>query len=279
MPKIIVNIGPYLIFLALYAFFVSTMKKLVRKWFQKDKKALALNFLIQFVSVIVYFTVSVIVLSYIFPLHDFFKTIMTGSGVAVAVLAFVCQESVSNIISGILIIFSSSYMVGDIISIPDKQITGKIWDITLSQTEIMSFGNNKIIIPNKVMANSVIERKRENRNICNFLTFYVDYSTDIDLVEQIVKDLARNHPYYIDVRNSADIGQGKEDIGFSIISFDERGILIRVSTWSKAENGFYLCCELRRQILTAFKENKIRFPHTQIDIRNIGKTSHKTHWE
>lgn len=260
---------PYILSLFVLGICFRLLKKQIKRKFKTNNKMLIVNFFVQLFSCLIYFFIIISILSCFFPIKNFMEMIMTGSGLIVVVLTFISQEAISNMINGMLIILSNSFKIDDIVTIPEHNIVGRIWNITLHHTEIMNFENNKVIVPNKIMNNAVIERKRIQKDICNFLTFYINYDADIDLVEKISKEITRNHRYYIDIRTPEDIENGKEDIGFTIMSFDERGVLVRISVWSKAENGFYLCCELRRQLLNEFKKHGIKFPHTQIDIHNV----------
>lgn len=262
----IINILAMLIFILLYYCITKVIKCNVSKFLKNKNKSFVINFLIQLISVFIY-TISVcIILSNFDIFKSLTKILLTGSGLFVVVLAFISQEAISNTINGILLIFSNAFEINDIVTIPEQNITGKIQAITLHHTEILNFENNTIIVPNKIMNNILIENRRANKYICNFLYVNIDYSTNINKVEKIIKEIIRNHKYYEDIRTEEDKQNNKEDIGFIVYDFGESYIKLRVSIWTLAENGFYLLSDVRRQILETFEQNNIEIPLNKIDV-------------
>ena len=256
------------------AFIVSFIVRKCTKLLYKQGKAkeVAVKFLASFITAVIWVAAGYAALNQ----FEFFKSamalLMTGSGVLVVVLAFVSQEAIGNVIDGLILIFSNVFEVGDVIILKDSDIKGTVKSITMNHTEILSFENNLLVVPNKTMKNSIIENLRANDVMCNFLSLQVAYGTNLDKVEKIIKKIVRNHKYYIDNRTEEEKKQGKEDVGFLVTSWENSGITIRISVWTKAENGFYILCDLRRQLLDAFNEEHIEIPYPHIQIlTKIGK--------
>lgn len=266
---------PYMFFLFFYTILYQILKWSFKKIFKNQNKLLIVNFCLQLLSCFIYFVGILTILTCFSPMKDFLRMIMTGSGLVVVVLAFISQEAISNTINGILLMFSNSFAINDIITIPDKNLTGKVKSITLHHTEIINFENNTIIIPNKLMNNAIVENRRTNKYVCNFLYFDVAYGTNIDNVEKIVKNLVRNHIYYVDNRTEEDKRNNKDDIGFVVYELTSNGIKIRVSIWSLAENGFYMLSDIRKSLLISFNQEKIHIPFPQLEVHSNTKESYQ----
>ncbi len=229
-------------------------------------KEVAVRFLSSLIDGCIYIVAAFMVLNQL----SFFRNIMTGlttgSGLLVILIAFIAQEALADIISGLLLISAHAFDVGDVIVIKDQNIRGSVKAITLNHTEILSFENNTLIIPNKIMKTSVIENLRSNNTMCNFLSFTVAYNTDLVRLEEIIRKEIHGHPYYIDARSAADKAAGKDDIGFLVTDWAANGIKVRVSVWTKAENGFYILCDLRRNLLADFAKEGIELPYPHVQV-------------
>ena len=73
-----------------------------------------------------------------------------------AAIGFALQSSLKNIIAGTLLSYSKTFQIGDRIRILSKNITGYIEDITLRHTVVRTFTNERVIIPNSVLADEIV---------------------------------------------------------------------------------------------------------------------------
>ena len=77
-----------------------------------------------------------------------FETFLAGSGIAALAISLGAQESLGNIINGMVMSSSRPFEVGDRIRLVNGDITGWVEDITIRHTVIRTFLNSRVIIPN-----------------------------------------------------------------------------------------------------------------------------------
>ncbi len=232
----------------------------------RKTREVAVGFLASFATVAIWVIAGYSILNQFAFFQKIMRALMTGSGIAVVVLAFISQEAIGNVIDGLILIFSNAFEVGDVIIVKELNLRGTVKAITLNHTEVLSFENATLIIPNKTMKNAVIENLRTNDVMCNFLNMKVAYDTNLDRMEKVVREEILAHRYYIDKRTEAERQAGKDDIGFQVTEWGGSSITVRVSVWTKAENGFYLLCDLRRSLLRRFAENGIEIPYPHVQL-------------
>ena len=79
---------------------------------------------------------------------------LAGIGVVGIAVGFAAQDTLSNIIAGFLIFLDKPFRVGDWISVKGEY--GCVRDITMRSTRIRTLQNTYVIIPNKVIADEVL---------------------------------------------------------------------------------------------------------------------------
>ena len=121
------------------------------------------------IDFIIYLIAIIVIFRYIPSLRTYGNTLLTGAGVLAAIVGFASQSAFSNIISGIFLVFSKPFGVGDRVQI-GQLYSGDVEDITLRHTVIRNFENRLIIIPNSVMNNeTIVNSTLTNEMECIFI--------------------------------------------------------------------------------------------------------------
>jgi len=89
---------------------------------------------------------------------------VAGLGVIGVALGFAAQDSVSNMISGILIFWDKPFVVGDYVSVQEQY--GRVDEITLRTTRIRTPSNSYVVIPNRKMIESTLVNHSKHGGIC-----------------------------------------------------------------------------------------------------------------
>ncbi|MDA1092298.1 MAG: mechanosensitive ion channel [Acidobacteria bacterium] len=79
---------------------------------------------------------------------------LAGLGVVGIAVGFAAQDSIANVISGIMIFMDKPFEVGDWISVVDQ--SGEVSDITMRSTRIRTKRNTYVVIPNKAIIDAVL---------------------------------------------------------------------------------------------------------------------------
>jgi len=118
--------------------------------------------------------------------------ILTALGVGGLAVALALQDTLTNLFSGIQVIASKQIRAGDFIRL-DTGEEGTITDITWRNTTIQAMANNTVIIPNSKLASAIIRNFSLPENeISMYLDVGVAYDSDLEKVERITLETARN---------------------------------------------------------------------------------------
>lgn len=178
-------------------------------------------------------------------------------GVGSLAIALAAQETLSNMISGFIIMTDRPFRIGDRIRYADNQV-GDVVDIGIRSTKILDFDNNIVIIPN----NEIVKSRLVNITYPNSLTRVVvevgvAYGTDIKKVKEILLNIANNDPDC-----SKQIVPDVFFINFGASSLDFR-LVARADDY---RNAWAMQCRLREKIYEEFNKHNIEIPFTQVVV-------------
>lgn len=153
--KLLPNLMLATLILVVGLFIAKWIRNLARKIFAKYSPTntlagLAVNFVYLLSIGIVVFTALKIL-----HLDDTITTLLAGAGIIGLALAFAFQNIAANFISGIFLSFRKPFQVGDIIKISDYM--GKVDEIKLRDTSILTFQGQVVTIPNSEVFQNPIE--------------------------------------------------------------------------------------------------------------------------
>lgn len=212
--------------------------------------------------------------SFIPKLKNLSTSIFASSGIVAVFIGFASQQAFSNIIGGIFIMVFKPFRVGDLLRFPGKEMTGIVEDITLRHTVIKSFENKRIIMPNSVIGNEIIENANIiDEKICKFFEIGISYDSNVDKAMSIIKAEAFMHKNFSDNRTLKEMNDGVEPIPVKIVSFGESSVNLKAWIWVDDNNsGFELIWDLNYIIKKRFEEEGINIPYPQrtVHIRREG---------
>jgi len=213
----------------------------------------------------------------ILPLKTLTVSLLATSGVLAVIIGLASQEAFSNLVHGLFISIFKPFVIGDIITIKDIDVTGIVEDITLHHTVLKTFQNNRIIVPNAKTNSSVLEnRMLGETRVCNYLDVDVAYTADIDKAVSVLQELALAHPNCIDARSPQEIEADASVVVVRVVEFKDSGVALRGFIWSADPgSGFVMLCDLRKEILRVFPENGIEIPYNYMNVIIKGQDSAK----
>ena len=193
-----------------------------------------------------------------------------SSSLIVAVLGFIFQEGISNIIHGFLISLFQPFNIGDRvrITVDGLSITGYIDAITLRHTVIINIlDSSRVIVPNSKMDTCVIENTYINSDASNsaFLDISITYESDLEKAVELLRQVVQEHPSVAEERRRRGI---TDPVPVLVWELEESGILLRATVITKTvEDNFVVCSDIRRTLIKRFKEEAdldMAYPHMHV---------------
>lgn len=222
------------------------------------------------IDFVIYLIAIIVIFRYIPSLRTYGNTLLTGAGVLAAIVGFASQSAFSNIISGIFLVISRPFGVGDRVQI-GQLYTGDVEDITLRHTVIRNFENRLIIIPNSVINNeTIVNSTLTHELVCIFIEVIISFNSDSDTAMKIMEEEAMKHPHCRDNRTIAEKENGDPQVVVRLINLAESGQQLRAYVWANdPTSGFILKCDLLKSIKQQFDKHKIEIPYRTVYMKEF----------
>jgi small conductance mechanosensitive channel len=172
-----------------------------------------------------------------------------GLGVGMAL-----QGSLGNLAGGILILFFKPYRVDDVIEVQGH--TGRVREIHIFNTILITYDNQKIIIPNGTISNGCIKNLFSEPTRRVDITFGVSYGDDIRHVKQVLRDVIDADPRILQ-EPSYDI---------LVSAHADSAIEITTRTWVATNDFWPVHFALYENVKIAFDQANITIPFPQRDV-------------
>ena len=178
-------------------------------------------------------------------LGDMTKTFLTNSALLVAVLGFLLQNTLKNILAGALLLSSETFKIGQRIRLPEKDISGIIEKINMRHTVIHLTTNERAIVPNYLLNEAVIV----NNDLLDSTTVYplvitIPLDKDLLAAKQIVRDVINDHDNVLDK---------DADIIVTTVTKDTVELKTLIKT-RDLDTSFDTLSDLREQVLTNLRQ-------------------------
>lgn len=180
---------------------------------------------------------------------------VAGLAVSLAVQGFL-----SNLASGISILMSKSFRVGDYVEVNGTSGTAR--EIGLIYTNLLTIDNKSILVPNsEISANKIINYTSEPLRRLD-INFYTSHESDVDSVKRALHQAVDSIPTFIQ--------NPPPWIGISAFLDNRVEYLIKV--WVKTDDYWDAYYELLEKVRTSFKENGVEMTYDHLNIHLIEKT-------
>ncbi|MBQ9840716.1 MAG: mechanosensitive ion channel family protein [Erysipelotrichaceae bacterium] len=233
-------------------------KKIIRKHLVNKNLEIILN-----ITKIVIWTFGILIATrQIKALQDLALVLFSSSGVVVVVLGLSAQETMNNIISGVMIAWNKPFEIGDYIRCVDNNAEGYVHAIELRHTILRTFENHLFVVPNSILNTSVIENYTMAEKQCIFFDVGISYESDLERAIEIIRDIALAHPLFYDVRTKEDIENGVEPVTVRVQALADFSVKLRAVLWVECFNqrGSYLS-DLRKAVKLQFDKEGIEIPY------------------
>ena len=140
----------------------------------------------------VFFTVLLILILGFFGVD--LTAFVAGAGIIGLVVAFAAQDTLANFFAGIFLIMEPKFKVNDTITFENEVYT--VRTIGLRTTQLYDiYQNMDVIVPNHTLATSkLVNLDEPDKKLRITLHIPVAFGTDIDKLEEVIREVSKEHP-------------------------------------------------------------------------------------
>lgn len=254
------NVLAALMILIIGYFFIKLLSKLMMRIIYATKIDNAIGgFVVGLIRVILSILLVLAIISMLGISGNSFLVVFSSVAIAVGMTL---KDSLANIANGIVIIITKPFKKGDHIAVGGFE--GIVKSIKILTTEIYTFDNKKIVIPNSTIVNSTLTNYTANSTRRADIVIGVSYESDIKQVKKILLDILNKHELVLDVPKYSVI---LKDFGDSSLDF-------QLKFWTKTADYYSAVNDIKEIIVEEFRNNNIEIPYNKLDVqilKNEGK--------
>lgn len=137
------------------------------------------------------------------------------------VLGLAAQTTVANLVSGIMLAFVQPLRLGDRVHVSGE--LGVVEEIGLFYTQIRTWDNRRLLIPNKLLSNEVIKNYTvRDPRMPGIVLFRLEDAGQIGRARDLLLEAARSHPLFLH----------PPEPRVDLVDRDAAGAQLRLVTWA-----------------------------------------------
>lgn len=169
-------------------------------------------------------------------------------------IGFALQGSLSNLAGGVMILIFKPFTVNEFIQ--GAGHTGKVKEIQLFQTHLLSPDGKRIIIPNGELSNtSVVNYTREATRRIDFV-IGIDYGDDLLKAQTVILDILKKEERIL--QEPAPL--------VGLLELGDSSVNIAVRPWVQTEEYWPVYFALMQAFKLELDAAEIHFPYPQMDV-------------
>ncbi|MGB0817655.1 MAG: mechanosensitive ion channel family protein [Candidatus Puniceispirillaceae bacterium] len=187
-------------------------------------------------------------------------SIIAVLGAAGLAIGLALQGTLSNVASGIMLLLLRPFSVGDWIE--TNSISGTVREIGLFATQIDTFDNIYITVPNSSIWSATIINNSRHQIRRMDLDIGIGYNSDLNKVEKALLTLTKDKRILSDPEPQ-----------FLVVDYADSAILVRLRLYAQYEDFFALNWDLKRRLKPLLDAHNIEIPFPQRVVHHLGTDS------
>lgn len=182
------------------------------------------------------------------------NSLIAALGAAGLTASFALQGSLSNLVSGMQIIFTKPFKMGDYLAFGGYE--GTVKRIEILYTVLATFDNKDVIVPNSKITGDVVVNFTTNGTRRLDLSYGVSYSADLQKAKRLLRKLAEKDVRVLDVPEPV----------IAVGELKDSSVTLVMKLWCKQEEYWNLYFAMQEAVKLAFDKAGVPIPFPQLDV-------------
>ena len=239
-----------------------------RKVFQalnRKQRGIHLVFFERMNKVIIVVGVLILAVSALDSNASVWKTMLGGTAVVSAVIAFAAQDVIKDILAGLMISVQKPFEIGDRIELSDGTI-GIVEDITNRHVVLRGIDTLRYIVPNsKVNSQSLTNYSFHQIARSVKFSFPIGYDSDVARAKDVIRQAIKDSAYAVPGKTDADGMPAYGDVFF--IALDDSALVMTTTVYyERTTPTERLIDDIQTRVREALLANGIDIPYPHVSV-------------
>lgn len=183
--------------------------------------------------------------------------IVASFSAVAAAFALALKDSLSDVASGVVILFTRPFVTGDFIEFADKK--GYVEKIDLMHTFIRTYDDTNVIIPNHTITETQVTNYTRNPEMRVQVFVPIPYEADLEKVKKIIRDTMLK-------TESVILNQEKFTPVVRLEHFQDSSLEVIARCWVNFSDYWKVYYHLTENIKLNLEKEGILIPFNQLDV-------------
>ena len=248
----------------LVAWILTRVNHLIFKKAQMKWQSLHLRFFERIITAILLVVGIILALSVFGGIDSVWKTLLGGTAIVSAVLAFAAQDAIKDILAGLMISIYKPFEIGSRIELEDGT-AGVVKDITMRHVVLATIDTQQLVIPNSRL-NAMSLRNNSYRSGVRAILFrfHIGYGSDVKKAMEVIRQAVESSPYSMAGKQTE---RGMEYGPVYFLAYEDSSLQLATTVYysSKVPSEVVLT-DINLRVGDALKENGIEIPFNYINV-------------
>jgi len=232
---------------------IVVLRKLMGRMFSRSKKIneLMAKFLLKVVSVISWTFVFLIVLT---QMGINLAPILAGIGVTGFILGFAFQETIGNLLAGVMIVLNAPFRIGDYVEV--GSMNGTVRDMDMMSVTLATPDNKRVIMANKLIWGQAIVNYSYTDTRRVEMGVSIAYDSDVGKAKEILWDIINSYPEVLPEPKPV----------IAVNKLNDSSVDLVVRPWTQPADYWTVYFRFQQEVLEKFRAAKVEIPFPQLDV-------------
>lgn len=180
-------------------------------------------------------------------------------------IGFASKDALSNIIAGLFIFWDRPFVVGDLIE--NQGYYGRVADITLRSTRVVTPDGKMLAIPNSSIVNSTVASYTNFPNLRLDIPITIGVGEDIGKVRKLLLDMVAGNPAFLT----------KPAPTLSVDALNDYNLLVTFSVWLEDEKAHVKArADLREAAFEVLRTAAVDMPYETLQLMPMEVTQKRS---
>jgi small conductance mechanosensitive channel len=184
--------------------------------------------------------------------------LLASLGIAGLTIGFAARDSLSNLISGLLIFWDRPFVIGDLVEVGGHY--GRVDHITLRSTRVVTVDGRMLAVPNSTIINTTVA------SYTNFPTLRLDVEVSVGVGE----NLHRVRTLLLDLVQGAEGFLADPAPRVVVKALNDYNVVVELQAWIQDERDHVaMRFRLRERIFSALRDAKVDMPFETLQLAPV----------
>lgn len=192
------------------------------------------------------------------------KSMLGGTAFVSALVVFMAQDVIKDILAGLMISIFQPFEIGDRIQI-EEGVAGIVEDVTMRHTVLVRMDTLRIVVPNRRLQDMILNNYSYNIDCRSAMfTFEIAYASDVDFAKSVIRQAIMESPYSVPGRKTKN-GMDYGDVYF--MRFDASSLILQTLVYYMPGSPTEaMISDVNVRVDKALWENHIEIPYPHVTV-------------